>query len=261
MNARRLLQSLVLALFLVPSSSIADSVEDLSSRNVRIRLLVGVPPSPQAVVVLFAGGHGALNLRNDGGFGWGAGNFLVRSRGLFQEQGIITVVIDAPSDKISSGLFHFRNSEEHARDVAVVIRHLRARFNLPVWLVGTSRGTESVANAAIRLEAGLPDGIVLTSSMLRYNRNGTQLLAMELEKITVPTLVVHHKFDDCRVTPYDEVESLRDSLTSVRRVELLAYEGGVPEGDFCGAFHYHGYRGIEATVVKDISNWIKAESP
>lgn len=261
MNARRLLQSLVIAWLLLPLFSYAESVEDVSSRDVRIRLLVGMPLSPVAVVVLFAGGHGSMNIRDDGAFGWGGGNFLVRSRKLFQKQGMATAVIDAPSDKMTSGLYHFRESEEHAQDVAAVIRHLRVRFNLPVWLVGTSRGTESVANAAIRLKAGLPDGIVLTSSMLKYNKNGTQLLSMDLETITVPALIVHHKSDDCSVTPYDQVESLRSNLSSSRRVDVLEYQGGTPEGGVCGAFHYHGYRGIESAVVKDISDWIKAYSP
>ena len=261
MHARHLLHALSMALLLLPLPSLAESIEDVGSRDVSIRLLVGIPNSPVAVVVLFAGGHGALNIRDDGQFGWGRGNFLVRSRKLFQEQGITTVVIDAPSDKISTGLYHFRNSADHARDVAAVIRHLRARFSLPVWLVGTSRGTESVANAAIRLKTDLPDGIVLTSSMLAYNKNGTQLLFMELETITVPTLIVHHKSDECSVTPYDGVESLRSKLISSRKIDVLEYQGGTPKGGVCDAFHYHGYHGIEANVIKDISDWIKAYSP
>ena len=261
MSLRLLLYSMAMSLLLLTSTSSAESVEDVRSRDNRIRLLVGVPSSPVAVVVLFAGDHGALDIQNDGQIGWGGGNFLVRSRKLFQEQGNITAVIDAPSDKMTSGLYRFRESEDHAQDVAAVIRHLRAKFDRPVWLVGTSRGTESVANAAIKLEADLPDGIVLTSSMLRYNKKGPSLLSMKLDKITVPTLIVHHKSDDCKVTPYDKVASLRGELTSSPKVDLLEYQGGEPEGDVCDAYHYHGYRGIEEAVVKDISDWIKAYSP
>lgn len=251
----------VAALAANSSTSSAESIEDVSSRDIRIRLLVGVPPSPVAVVVLFAGGHGALDIQSVGQFGWGGGNFLVRTRQLFREQGNVTIVIDAPTDKIGSGLHHFRDSEVHAQDVAAVISHLRARFDRPIWLVGTSRGSNSVANAAIRLdEAELPDGIVLTSSMLRRNRNGTYLQSMKLGKITVPTLIVHHKSDACGVTPYRKVASLRKRLKSSPKVDVLAYQGGNPKGKACQAYHYHGYRGIEKTVVKDISDWIKAYS-
>ncbi len=260
MSLRLLLRLMAMSLLLLTSTSSAESVEDVRSRDNRIRLLVGVPSSPVAVVVLFAGGHGALDIQSDGQINWGRGNFLVRSRKLFQEQGNITVVIDAPTDKLASGLYRFRDSEDHAQDVAAVIRHLRARFDRPIWLVGTSRGTESVANAAVRLEADLPDGIVLTSSMLRYNKKGPSLLSMKLDKITVPTLIVHHKSDDCKVTPYDKVASLRGGLTSSPKVDILEYQGGEPEGDVCSAYHYHGYRGIEESVVKDISDWIKAYS-
>jgi dienelactone hydrolase len=253
--------TMAISLMLLTSISSAASVEDVSSRDVHIRLLIGIPPSPVAVVVLFAGGHGALDIHSDGQIAWGGGNFLVRSRKLFQEQGSITVVIDAPTDKLASGMHRFRDTEDHAKDIAAVIRYLRTTFDHPIWLVGTSRGTESVANAAIRLEADLPDGIVLTSSMLKWNNKGPNLLSMKLDKITIPTLIVHHKSDDCKVTPYDKVESLRKGLTSSPKVDVLEYQGGQPEGGVCNAYHYHGYRGIEEDVVKDISQWIKTYSP
>ncbi len=84
---------------------------------------------------------------------------------------------------------------------------------------------------------------------------------MDLAKITIPTLIVHHKIDDCMVTPYDKVASLRGGLTSSPKVDILEYQDGAPEGNACGAYHYHGYRGIEEVVVKDISDWIKVNSP
>lgn len=249
-----------LLLALLPSLSPAESVEDVTSRGHRIRLLIGAPSLPTAVVVLFAGGHGALDIQRNGRISWGSGNFLVRSRRLFQENGSVTVVIDAPTDRLTSGLYHFRESEDHAQDVAAAIRHLRTKFDHPVWLVGTSRGTESVANAAVRLEMDLPDGIVLTSSILKDNRNGPNLLSMNLSEITVPTLIVHHVSDGCKITPYDGVARLRELLTASPQVDVFEYRGGEPKGDVCGARHYHGYRGIEEGVVKDISDWIKGNS-
>lgn len=107
-----------------------------------------------AVAALFAGGHGALGLDDAGRPGWGGGNFLVRSAHLFRARRLATAIVDAPTDRAGPGLYHFRDTPEHAADVAAVIRDLRRRFGLPVVLIGTSRGTESVANAAVRLHGG-----------------------------------------------------------------------------------------------------------
>lgn len=123
MRSCLLLHPMAIALLLLTSTVSAESVEDVESRDNRTRLLVEALSSPVAVVVLFAGGHGALDIQSDGQINWGQGNFLVRSRRLFHEQGIATAVIDAPTDKLASGLYQFRDSEDHARDVAAVIRH------------------------------------------------------------------------------------------------------------------------------------------
>ncbi|MGT2490597.1 hypothetical protein ACU4GD_08910 [Cupriavidus basilensis] len=65
----------------------------------------------------------------------------------------------------------FRQSAEHAEDARAVIAWMRGHTSLPVWLAGTSRGTQSVAAIAIRLaDGGGPDGIVLTSTILREER-------------------------------------------------------------------------------------------
>ncbi len=42
-------------------------------------------------------------------------------------------------------------SAQHAEDIGKVIADVRERTKLPVWLVGTSRGAISAANAASRL--------------------------------------------------------------------------------------------------------------
>lgn len=56
--------------------------------------------------------------------------------------------------------------------------------------VDTSRGTLSAANGALHLGAEI-DGLVLTSSVTRASKQGPHsLLAMEMEKITQPILVM-----------------------------------------------------------------------
>ena len=95
---------LFLATLLIATSASAQSVRtiDIPSRpGATQRFLVITPDKPKAAVILFAGGDGGLTLEADGRIPKLAGNFLVRSRQQFADQGLTTVVIDAPSDRQS----------------------------------------------------------------------------------------------------------------------------------------------------------------
>ena len=220
-------------------------------------LLVRPSGAPVATVVLFAGGNGLLAL-GSGKLGL-AGNFLVRNRGRFASQGMLVAVIDSPSDH-PGGLDGFRTSAAHADDVRAVIAALRQEANVPVWLIGTSMGTVSAANVAARLTAGGPDGIVLTSTVTRVGRERIETVGdVRLAEIRVPTLVVHHKNDACKSTPYADSPSLLRDLKQAPKRELLAFDGGEsPRSGPCEAFAAHGYVGLDAEVVTAIVGWIKA---
>jgi pimeloyl-ACP methyl ester carboxylesterase len=239
----------------------SERIIDIPTRpGVTQRLLVLSPANPKAAVVLFAGGHGGLQLGPDGSIQWGRGNFLVRSRQLFAEQGLTVALLDAPSDHQEPPfLGRFRQRPEHAADVKAVIAWLRDATQVPVWLVGTSRGTQSVGYVATEL-AGPdgPDGIVLSSTILRDNRDRA-VPAMPLERVRVPVLVVHHEQDGCALCRFADVPSLMGKLGAAPRSQLLAFRGGENQGDPCEAFAHHGYNGIERDVVQQISAWILAK--
>ena len=120
---------LYLATLLVATSASAQSVRtiDIPTRPaVTQRILVITPDKPRAAVILFAGGDGGLTLEADGRIPKLAGNFLVRSRQQFADQGLTTVVIDAPSDRQSPPyLSGSRQTAEHVADVKAVIAWLR----------------------------------------------------------------------------------------------------------------------------------------
>jgi len=255
--------ALVFVLWFFVSLAYADAepkVVDIPTRpGVMQRLLVFSPSSPKAAVILFAGGHGGLQIAPDGSFGWGKGNFLVRSRQLFVDQGLLTVVIDAPSDRRSFPyLAGFRQSPEHAADVQAVIAWVRQQVAVPVWLVGTSRGTQSVAAVATRLSrADGPDGLVLTSTILTDSK-ALAVPAMALEKLTIPVLVVHHELDGCSHCAYSEIPNLMAKLDALPRQQLLSFRAGSSRGDPCEAWAYHGFNGIEPEVVGQIAGWLLA---
>jgi hypothetical protein len=190
---------------------------------------------------------------------WGNGNCLVRSRGLFADQGLMVAVVDAPSDRQSSPfLSGSRQSAEHVADIKAAIAWLRVASGVPVWLIGTSRGTQSAAHVAIELSGPEgPDGVVLSSTVLSDTRS-RPVLSMALDRIQIPVLVVHHEKDGCKVCPFSDVPLLMSRLSKAPRKHVLSFTDGRNEGDPCEAFAYHGYNGIEATVVQQVADWMLA---
>lgn len=258
---RLLICSLVLSWGYAAYGETLSQVVDIPTRpEVNQRILVITPPSPKAAVILFAGGHGGLQLTPDGDFGWGKGNFLIRSRQFFADQGLMTIVVDAPSDRQTLPfLTGFRQTSKHLTDIRTVIGWVREQTKIPVWLIGTSRGTQSVAYIATELNGPEgPDGIVLTSSMLSDNKMKA-VPELPLEKILMPVLVVHHERDGCTHCSYSDIPLLMEKLTSSSRKTLLTFKDGLSRGDPCEAMAYHGYNGIEAAVVAAISSWIVAK--
>ena len=264
--ARYWIAGFLFLLLLIASSAVpaqaqtTQKVVDIPTRpGVTQRMLVLSPPAPKAAVILLAGGHGGLQIFPNGSFNWGAGNFLVRTRQQFADQGLMVAVVDAPSDRQSPPyLSGFRQKPEHAADIRAVIAWMREQSKVPVWLVGTSRGTQSAAYVATELSgADGPDGIVLTSTILT-DPKGRPVPAMPLEKIRVPVLVVHHEQDGCSLCAFSSMPALMEKLGNSPRKELLSFKGGESKGDPCEAMAYHGFNGLEQEVVAKIAAWVLA---
>jgi acetyl esterase/lipase len=254
---RPLLAVLLLCLAAASPFAVAQKVVDVPTRpGVTQRFLYLAPPAPKAAVILFAGGDGTLQISDNGEISRG-GNFLVRTRQLFADQGLAVAVIDAPSDrKRHPFLSGFRQTPEHAADVKAVIAWLKDNLKVPVWLVGTSRGTQSAAYIATQLVAGGgPDGIVLTSTILT-DRRSRPVPDSPLETLKIPVLVVHHEEDGCRLCQFSDMPRLMDKLAGLKRKELVSFRGGNSVGDPCTARAYHGFNGLENEVVAKIAAWI-----
>ncbi len=214
---------------------------------------------PAASVILFTGGEGVLGFKGNGPFPRG-GNFLVRNRQAFAAHGLLVAVIETPSDH-AGGLGRFRFTADHARDVAAVMADLRHRAPVPVWVIGTSLGTLSAVNAAVRLKENGPDGLVVTSSATRvsgWGRGPGTIYDAGLDDVRVPTLVVHSENDACIGSPGSDARTLAGRVRAAR-TELLLFSGaaGGSGSAACEPFSAHGYFGIDAEVVKAIADWIK----
>ena len=203
-----------------------------------------------AVALLFSGGDGTVGLR-DRGIPMPGSNFLVRSRGLFLRHGIATAVVDAPSDNHTGMSDPFRAGKDHAADIAAVIDDVKKRFpGAKIYLVGTSRGTISAGYAGAAL-SGRIDGVVLTASLFHASRSGLGLSGFDFRAVKTPMLLVHHRQDGCRETPYAPAQSLQAQFP------LISVSGGdVPRSGPCAPFSYHGFLGREESVVGAISAWL-----
>ena len=221
-------------------------------------LLLRPADTPVASVILFAGGDGNLALTTAGP-GQLQGNFLVRTRLRWAGEGFLVAILDTPSDR-KRGLWNVRTSKEHAEDVKRAIAAMREIAKVPVWLVGHSMGALSAASTAARITEGGPDGIVLTSSVTETSKLTYESMRHGgLEDIRVPTLVVHHRDDTCRASPYAGAQSIMKALRRAAVKELMTFEGGSPPiSDPCEAKAAHGYLGLEPKVVSAIAAWIRA---
>jgi pimeloyl-ACP methyl ester carboxylesterase len=215
----------------------------------------------KASVILLVGGDGHMGLspaRMDNP----SGNFLARSRDLFAAHGLQVALLDTPSDHRELG--DWRVSADHAADLAALIRYLHAKSHVPVWLVGTSRGSVSAANTGARLAQApadsRPDGLVLTSSVtIPAPRGLTTVFSSDLTAVRVPVLVVAHRDDRCPFAPPSNAAKIAASLPNAPKAEAMLFDGGdPPRSDACQPFAQHGYLGIEQKVVDAISDWILA---
>lgn len=265
---RLALPAWLLGLALAGSAVLAQTttprVVDIPTRpGVTQRFLYLAPASPKASVILFAGGHGGLQINAAGEPQWGGGNFLVRTRQHYADAGIAVALVDAPSDRQAPPfLSGVRQTPEHRADVLAVIAWLRQQAAVPVWVAGTSRGTQSAGYIATEANPaqGGPDGLVLTATILTDN-NGRAVPAMPLERLAIPVLVAHHSQDGCRLCAFSDMPRLMDKLARTPRAELISFNGGNNTGDPCEARAYHGFNGLDAEVSARITGWMLAARP
>lgn len=243
------------ALFAIASAAAEELVTLPTRDGVTQSFLFGVPGGgkPAAAALLFPGGAGNIRLRMEKGrLRFSAGNFLVRSRQMFVDDGVAVAVMDAPSDQQQGMDDRFRLGDKHAADITAVVAEIKKRFaGIPVFLVGTSRGTISAAAAGRALGENVA-GVALTSTLfLGGGRSGPGLSGFDFATIRAPVLFVHHAEDGCRFTPYQNAQRLAANYP------LITVRGGDPaRSDPCEAFSAHGYLGKEAPTVEAIVNWM-----
>jgi hypothetical protein len=221
----------VLAFFTVSSASAGGiDVSGVQVSGVNAALLK--PAKPHGAIVLMAGGDGNIGVGADGSIAR-QGNQLVRTREAYAQRGFAVLVPDGNVD------------------VAAAVQMMTQYGK--VTLVATSRGT---LRAASGLAAGArPNRLVLTSGFLTDESGGGENVARILGSPAAlpPTLVVHHRHDECGKTSPAGVAPFLAWAAGKARVTWL--DGGASEGNPCEAFAHHGFNGIDGRVVAAVSGF------
>jgi hypothetical protein len=189
--------------------------------------------SPGYVLILFPGGSGVVDPHiEDGKLVYKAkNNFLLRARTYFVDEEFVTVST---------------NSTQNTERIQAVIDDLKKRFPIArIYLVGTSKGTYDTMRLAEYLSDKIA-GEVHTSSL-------QGIYSFDAKKYANRHLVVHHRDDSCKNTPFSAAEHSHASYGN----DFIVMEGGITVGDACEAFAHHGYNGIEKETADVIKKWIK----
>jgi hypothetical protein len=180
-------------------------------------LLVGGPALSQGAAVVLVPGAGGASPRD----------FLIRNRPTFSAAGLQVAVA------LSAG------------EAASAVSSFKAR-GLRVTLVGMSAGTPTVAEA---LAMGAPaDRLVLAAGMLMTGRAGRSVAsALGSPSRLPPTLIVHHRQDECRLTPPEGAQAFAN--WSRGRAQVRWIDGPSGPGAPCGPMAAHGFYGLDAQAA------------
>lgn len=242
-----------------PNATFANEVIVAQLPGRSIAALVTHRPGDTAfthAIALFPGSPGYFELRmEEGEIRHGMrGNFLIRARRHFLENGYLTAVIDAPSDQQPYFDPSHRETPRYGEEVAAIIRAIAQKYGTLDWtFIGTSEGSVSAVHAA-RMLPSVARRVVLTSSVVLPNKRGRGVELGDVKQVTIPLLWVHHRNDPCSATPYHRVRSYSQET----RTPLVTVTGvGDSRGDLCAAFTEHGFVGMEVKTIRAIQSWIR----
>jgi len=236
-----------------------EAIEIVPTRpDVTVRLLVIKANSkPSTALILFPGAEGTKHFGEKDGRFWVSNNFLMRSARDLAAAGYLVVAVDAPSDQSCGMSDQFRTSPQHAKDIRKIMAYLKEKHHTAsLYLMGTSKGTISAAYLASVFDDPSIGGVILTAVY-----SPADLGSIDFTEIDDPVLIVHHVYDQCRLTPFQAAMDLKNRLTESPNVDLVGVTGGIPPASApCNALSNHGFYGAEQPVVRVITDWLAGKA-
>lgn len=212
----------VLLLATAAGAATTSTVVDIpASSGGTQRFLHVRPDAPIANIIAVPGGDGILGIQNDGSMPTITGQCgpVMRNRLAFADRRFALALVDGTSNGV------VRNAE----DVRQVARYMRARDNVPTWVIGGSAATPVTTTLALTLPAEGPLGVVYFST--------AEFSASQVTQIRQPTFVIYHSFDIGNTGA-----QLFNTLTTTKERSIQV--GGSNTG--CG---YHLFNGLDAEFV------------
>lgn len=213
------------------------------------RLVVLLPGHPSVVRPIVEGGVMTSSRLT--------GNFLIRARRFLPDHSIATLVVDCHSDSGDECSNSYQISKEREADVQKLIGLVLEKTPSikQVWLVGTSAGTLSSSFMPVHNPLAYAGAIHTASITDPYVRGlYRELVDFDYNKAQIPQYFIHHRDDPCFVTPYHRAKLISEKFER----PMISVSGGSGfQGDACGAYSQHGFRGKEKEVMTLIGNIVK----
>lgn len=247
--------AMILVVLLLSAAALAR-VQTIETRpGVTVDVLAEMPGSAGALVLLFEGAQGLLLPGSKG--------FAHKAFPIFLRQGMAAALIDAPTNRngFRGGLDpRFRESRAHMSDIDAVVRALKLRYALPVWILGTSNGTRSAAAYAMHRSKEIA-GVVLASSSTNPPYGKPIHESSRIKVVSVPLLAVAHLDDQCVGTPPAGAAKIARAATGSPAAVAMLFTGGLNTGPSpCGVETPHAFYGIEEDVVSAIVAFIASHT-
>jgi len=257
-----------------PIYYIMDTRQRSDGSVVSIDYMVHLPPGApapgpsKAILVLISGGNmdGAITGTGDISPVTNAGgNFLIRSAHLFARQGYTVITVDRPSDydddlmgsTANKDYDKYRISMRHSVDLARIVNRVKNVTHpfteqLPLVLSGTSRGAISAV-----AQGRLTEAVAVSSSLTNGPEFEVGTPQADPTRINQPAHVLWHNDEACTLSPATGIKSSTALVSIFPDGSGDRVSGGfLGDPNVCGAFHYHGYFGIESCAVKKETDWI-----
>ena len=237
----------ILFVWLLSTLPVKAQIFDVPYKDdVPTRTLLIPAKDAKAVVLLYPGGGGVLRLKEDGSTA--NPHTFVRSKDQWEKFGIDAVLVDTPYG-LGDGRSNSRSTRDHQQRIKSVVSYYKDKLHLPIWLFGHSMGTVSVSEFANGGgdQQRMIDGVIIAGTFRTVVIDGGNKL---------PVLAMHHAQDGCNSTPISASEAVIASRPKDARAQFSLIDGGMSEGDVCGAMAYHGFNQKEDELVKDAAGFI-----
>ncbi len=206
---------------------------------------------PKATIVVVLGGDGVIGIKQDTTAvrNQTANMLKILTDDTRSKSMINVVVFDSPYN-LQAGRdgIEPRYSSHHLNRIETVVRFYKAKLQTPIWLMGHSNGTISVAEFINRSEQNKK---ILNGAILSGSRNQARIFG----PISLPFLILHHENDGCPQALVSSAKAHFNVVSSLNKdkTAFLVVKGGTAIGNVCtdGNHMYRDAYKEGASLIED----------